>query len=121
MMETGKRIGILTGGGDCPGLNAAIRAATKNAINEGYQVIGIHNGWEGLLNEDTVLLDRIKTSGIIDRGGTILGTSRTSPLQIENGPQKVFETFKKLGLTALVVLGGDGTLTVASKMFDMGL
>jgi len=120
-MENQKRIGIMTGGGDCPGLNAAIRAATKSAINEGFEVIGIHNGWEGLLDEDTEELDRRKTSGIIDRGGTILGTSRTSPLQVENGTRKVLDTFKKLGLTALVVLGGDGTLTVASKMFEMGL
>ena len=120
-MENQQRIGIMTGGGDCPGLNAAIRAVTKTAINEGYQVIGIHNGWEGLLEEDTEILDRVKTSGIIDRGGTILGTSRTSPLQVENGAKKVFDTFKKLGLSALVVLGGDGTLSVSSKMFDMGL
>lgn len=120
-MANGKRIGILTGGGDCPGLNAAIRATAKCAINEGYEVIGVHNGWEGLLNEDVEPLDRVRTSGIIDRGGTILGSSRTSPLQIENGPQKVFETFKKLGLNALVVLGGEGTLSVSSKLYDMGL
>ena len=120
-MEIQQRIGILTGGGDCPGLNAAIRATTKCAINEGYEVIGIHNGWEGLLEEDTELLDRHKTSGIIDRGGTILGSSRTSPLQVENGTRKVFDNFKKLGLTALVVLGGDGTLSVSCKLFDMGL
>jgi len=120
-MATEKRIGVLTGGGDCPGLNAAIRAVTKTAINEGYQVIGIHNGWEGLLEEDTEVLDRVKTSGIIDRGGTILGSSRTSPLQIEDGARRVFDTFDRLGLTATVVLGGDGTLSVASKMFDMGL
>ncbi len=120
-MENQQKIGIMTGGGDCPGLNAAIRAATKTAINEGYQVIGIHNGWEGLMENDTEELTRVKTSGIIDRGGTILGTSRTSPLQVENGARKVFDNFKKLGLTALVVLGGDGTLSVSSKLFDMGL
>lgn len=120
-MESGKRIGILTGGGDCPGLNAAIRAVTKTAIQEGYGVIGIRNGWMGLLDDDSETLDRIKTSGIIDRGGTILGTSRISPLRVENGTRRVFDTFSRLGLTALVVLGGEGTLSIASKLFDMGL
>ena len=120
-MATSQRIGIMTGGGDCPGLNAAIRAAAKCAISEGFEVIGIHNGWEGLIDEDTQPLTRVNTSGIIDRGGTILGTSRTSPLQVENGTTRVFETFNRLELSALVVLGGDGTLTVAGKMFEMGL
>lgn len=120
-MANERRIGLLTGGGDCPGINAAIRAVTKSAINEGYEVIGIHNGWEGLMNEDTEILDRLRTSGIIDRGGTILGTSRTSPLRAPDGTKKVFDTFHKLGLTALVVIGGDGTLGAASKMFDLGL
>ena len=121
MMESGKRIGILTGGGDCPGLNAAIRAVTKTAIQEGYGVIGIRNGWKGLLDDDNETLDRIKTSGIIDRGGTILGTSRISPLRVENGTRRVFDMFNRLGLTALVVLGREGTLSIASKLFDMGL
>jgi len=120
-METEKRIGILTGGGDCPGLNAAIRATTKTAIQAGYEVIGIRNGWEGLMDGEGEILDGIKTSGIIDRGGTILGTSRTSPFKIESGPQRVFDGFEKLGLEALVVLGGEGTLTVASQLFKMGL
>ncbi|MEE8473172.1 MAG: ATP-dependent 6-phosphofructokinase, partial [Dehalococcoidia bacterium] len=116
-----KRIGILTGGGDCPGLNAAIRATTKTAIQAGYDVIGVRHGWEGMINGEHEILDAIKTSGIIDRGGTILGSSRFSPFQIEDGPQQVFEEFKKLGLRALVVLGGEGTLTVTGKLFKMGL
>lgn len=120
-MTGGKRIGILTGGGDCPGLNAAIRATAKTAIKMGYEVIGIRNAWEGFFNEDTEVLNSINTSGIIDRGGTILGTSRVSPLRVENGPQLVFDGFEKLGLEALVVLGGEGTLTVATKLFEMGL
>jgi len=120
-MEKKKRIGILTGGGDCPGLNAAIRATTKTAIQRGYEVIGIQNGWKGLFDDDYAILDAIKTSGIIDRGGTILGTSRVSPLKIENGPQLVFNKFNELGLTALVVLGGEGTLSVSSKLFKTGL
>ncbi|GAI70581.1 unnamed protein product, partial [marine sediment metagenome] len=74
-----RKIGVLTGGGDCPGLNAAIRAVTKSAIQRGYEVLGIRNGWKGFLDNETIVLDRINTSGIIDRGGTILGTSRFSP------------------------------------------
>jgi len=120
-MELKGKIGILTGGGDCPGLNAAIRATTKAAIRTGWGVVGVRDGWEGLLFNRIEILDRVKTSGIIDRGGTILGASRTSPLRIENGPQRVFDTFGQLGLDALVVLGGEGTLTVASRFFEMGL
>jgi len=116
-----RKIGVLTGGGDCPGLNAAIRAVTKSAIQRGYEVLGIRNGWKGLLDNETVILDRVNTSGIIDRGGTILGTSRVSPLRTENGPQQVFDGLKRLGLEALVVLGGEGTLSVTSKLFRMGL
>ena len=116
-----RKIGVLTGGGDCPGLNAAIRAVTKSAILQGYEVIGIRNGWQGLLDNDTMALDRLNTSGIIDRGGTILGTSRVSPLRIENGPQQVFAGLERLGIEALVVLGGEGTLSVTSKLSRMGL
>ncbi len=116
-----KRIGVMTGGGDCPGLNAAIRATTKAAIHMGYEVLGIRKGWEGLIDNEYEVLDSIKTSAIIDRGGTILGTSRTSPLKVENGPQRVFDRFKELDLQAIVVLGGDGTLTVTNEMFKMGL
>jgi phosphofructokinase-like protein len=120
-MEAKKRIGVLTGGGDCPGLNAAIRATTKAALKMGYEVIGFHDGWEGLLYNRSEALDRIKTSGIIDRGGTILGASRTSPLRIKDGPQQVIGTFNEFGLKALVVLGGEGTLSVANKLYEMGL
>ena len=120
-MEAKKRIGILTGGGDCPGLNAAIRATTKAALKMGYEVVGFHDGWEGLLFKRSEVLDRIKTSGIIDRGGTILGASRTSPFSIKDGPQRLLDTFNELGLQALVVLGGEGTLSVASQLYEMGL
>ena len=120
-MEGNKKVGILTGGGDCPGLNAAIRAITKTSIQTGYEVIGIRGGWKGLIDDESGILDSINTSGIIDRGGTILGTSRMSPFKIENGPQRVFDGFKKLGLEALVVLGGEGTLSVACKLSEMGL
>ena len=120
-MEERKRLGILTGGGDCPGLNAAIRAIAKTAIKMGYEVIGIRNGWKGFIDDENEILDRDNTSGILDRGGTILGTSRWSPFQIENGPRRVFDGFEKLGLEALVVLGGEGTLSCASRRFKIGL
>ena len=120
-MQNRKKVGILTGGGDCPGLNAAIRATAKAAILMGYEVIGIRNGWKGFIDNDNQPLDMVKTSGIIDRGGTILGTSRWSPLKVENGTRQVFDGFKELGLEAVVVLGGEGTLSVTSKLFKMGL
>jgi len=120
-MEYNKRLGILTGGGDCPGLNAGIRAVAKTAIQLGYEVIGIRNSWKGFIDSKSKILDGETTSGIIDRGGTILGTSRWSPFQVENGPQQIFDAFEKLGLEALVVLGGEGTLSLTNKLFKMGL
>ena len=121
MEQRKPRIGIMTSGGDCPGLNAAIRACTKTAIWSGYEVIGIHNGWEGLLEHDDEVLNVMRTSGIIDRGGTILGTSRVSPLRIENGVQRVKDRFHVLKLEALVVLGGNGGLSLGYKMFEQGI
>lgn len=122
-MDQKKRIGILTSGGDCPGLNAAIRASTKTAISAGYDVIGIIRGWQGLLGakSNIILLDRINTSNIIDRGGTILSTSRTSPFDIADGPQQVLNSVRSLGLEGLIVLGGDGTLNCTLEMWEMGL
>ena len=120
-MERKPRIGILTGGGDCPGLNAAIRACAKTAIRHGYEVIGIHNGWEGVLKHDDRILDGLGTSGIIDRGGTILGTSRISPLKIENGVQKTLDRIEVLGLEAIVVIGGEGSLSLAYKLGQKGV
>ncbi|MFC2010013.1 6-phosphofructokinase [Chloroflexota bacterium] len=120
-MDKKSRIGILTGGGDCPGLNAAIRAVTKTAIKEDYEVIGIHDGWKGFIDNDYEVLDSIRTSGIIDRGGTILGSSRFSPFDSEEATAKVFDVFKQLGLEALVVLGGEGTLSATSRISKMGL
>ncbi|MDP3880018.1 MAG: ATP-dependent 6-phosphofructokinase [Dehalococcoidales bacterium] len=121
MMNGKKKIGILTGGGDCPGLNAAIRAVTKAAIRDGHEVIGIQHGWKGFLDGEYNPLDRIKTSGIIDRGGTILGTSRLSPFYVENGVDKVLSEFKRLELDALVVLGGEGTLSATNRMSKLGM
>ncbi len=121
MEQKKPRIGIMTSGGDCPGLNAAIRACAKTAIWSGYEVIGIHNGWEGLLEHDDEVLNVMRTSGIIDKGGTILGTSRVSPLRIENGVQRVKDRFNVLKLEALVILGGNGSLSLGYKMFQQGI
>lgn len=115
------KIGILTGGGDCPGLNPVIRAVVRKAFNEGYEVIGIKDGWKGLIDGDTMKLDLASVSGILPKGGTILGTSRTNPYKKENGLKKVQDNFKALGLDALVAVGGEDTLGVAAKLIKDGI
>lgn len=116
-----KRVGILTGGGDCPGLNSVIRAVVRYAIKEGYEITGIKNGWKGLIDNDTMSLDLQAVSGILPKGGTILGTSRTNPYKKEGDKEKVKENFKKLGLEALIAVGGEDTLGVAYKLYKEGL
>ncbi len=116
-----ERIGILTGGGDCPGLNPVIRAAVRKGLLEGYEFIGIKDGWKGLVENITMPLDINSVSGILNKGGTILGTSRTNPYKKEGYVQKVKDNFKKMGLYALIAIGGEDTLGVASKLFDDGL
>lgn len=115
------RIGILTGGGDCPGLNPVIRAVVRKGYNEGFEIIGIKNGWKGLIENDTCPLDLNAVSGILPKGGTILGTSRTNPYKKEGAVDKVRETYKKLGLDALIAVGGEDTLGVASKLAKDGI
>lgn len=115
-----QRIAILTGGGDAPGLNPVIRAVVKKAYKENYEVIGIRNGWKGLIEKDTILLDLNSVSGILPKGGTILGTSRTNPYKNEEQLKKAKENFKKLQLEALIVVGGEDTLGVASKLNKEG-
>lgn len=110
------KIGILTGGGDCPGLNPVIRAVVRKAINEGFEVVGIKNGWKGMIENDSIPLDLRSVSGILPKGGTILGTSRTNPYKKEGGVQKVKETYAALGLDALIAVGGEDTLGVAAKL-----
>jgi len=116
-----KKIGILTGGGDCPGLNSVIRAVVRYAIKEGYRVVGIKNGWKGLIECDTVDLSLATVSGILPKGGTIIGTSRTNPYKKEGAVEKVKENYKKLGLEALIAIGGEDTLGVAAKLCVEGL
>jgi phosphofructokinase-like protein len=115
------KIGILTGGGDCPGLNSVIRAVVRKAVNQGLEVVGFKNGWKGLIEKDTITLNLDTVSGILPKGGTILGTSRTNPYKNENGVQKVKENFKKAGLDGLIAVGGEDTLGVASKLIKDGL
>ncbi len=112
-MET---IGVLTGGGDCPGLNAVIRAVVRKALQNNIKVIGIKNGWKGLIDNDTVELDINSVSGILPKGGTILGTSRTNPYKNRPDVDKVVDTYKKLGLGALIAIGGEDTLGVSNKL-----
>ena len=114
------KIGILTGGGDCPGLNPVIRAATKTALREGFQPVGIRNGWKGLVEADTFSLDASTVSGIIHRGGTILGTSRTNPFKDAGALEKLKLNFKKIGLDALITIGGEDTLGAANKFYKEG-
>ncbi len=116
-----KRIGILTGGGDCPGLNPVIRAVVRKGFNEGYEIIGIKNGWKGLIENEVVKLDLISVSGILPRGGTILGTSRTNPYKKEGDLEKVKDNYKKLALDALIAVGGEDTLGVSVKLIKDGI
>ncbi|MDD5449690.1 MAG: 6-phosphofructokinase, partial [Candidatus Omnitrophica bacterium] len=115
------KIGILTGGGDCPGLNPVIRAVVKRANQEEIDVIGIKNGWKGLIDNDTIFLDLKSVSGILPRGGTILGTSRTNPYKNKEDLEKVKNNYKRLGFEAMVVVGGEDTLGVAAKLCKEGL
>lgn len=116
-----KKIGVLTGGGDCPGLNPTIRAVARKAFLENIAVVGIKNGWKGLLKKNTVDLDRNSVSGILPKGGTILGTSRTNPYKSPDGVSKVKKNFSALKLDALIAIGGEDTLGVASKLCKEGL
>ena len=111
------RVGILTGGGDCPGLNAVIRAVTRRSLDRGWEVAAVREGWRGLVEGIVAPLGSREVSGILPRGGTILGTSRTNPYKVDRGVEKVLETFGREGLSALVAIGGEDTLGVAAKLF----
>lgn len=111
-----KKIGILTGGGDCPGLNPVIRAVVRKALKEGFEVVGIKNGWKGLIEQDTMPLDLCSVSGILPKGGTILGTSRTNPYKKEGGLEQVKKAYAALSLNALIAVGGEDTLGVAARL-----
>ncbi len=110
-----KSIGILTGGGDCPGLNAVIRAVARRSIDRGYDVVGVREGWRGLVEPLLVPLGPREISGILPRGGTILGTTRTNPYRLDGGVERVLENFNA-NLDALVAIGGEDTLGVAARL-----
>ncbi|HEX9775036.1 MAG TPA: ATP-dependent 6-phosphofructokinase [Actinomycetota bacterium] len=111
------RIGILTGGGDCPGLNAVIRAVVrKGEQHYGDDFVGFRDGWKGPIEEYTMPLDVERCRGILPRGGTILGSSRTNPYKVDGGPEKVAATLERLGVEALVAIGGEDTLGVAARL-----
>ena len=117
-----KHIGVLTSGGDAPGMNAAIRAVVRVAINNGLKVTGILEGYQGLINNQFIPLDSQSVSGIIQRGGTFLRTARSPEFRTEEGQNAAFENLKKTGIDALVVIGGDGTFrgaNVFSSRFDI--
>ncbi|MFH2069098.1 MAG: ATP-dependent 6-phosphofructokinase [Candidatus Omnitrophota bacterium] len=115
------KIGMLTGGGDCPGLNPAIRGCVYRAMGFGYECIGFLEGWKGLAEGNSKPLGLAEVEQIVDKGGTILGTSRYNPFKKEGGPEAVEETIKKFSLDALVAMGGEDTLGVASKLFQRGV
>ena len=116
------RIGILTGGGDCPGLNAAIRAVVRRSIDvHGHEVYGIRDGWKGLVEGDVYQLSSSDMSGLIREGGTILGTSRTNPYNEEEDLKSLKENIKKFKFDAIVAIGGDDTLLVATKLTEDGI
>ncbi len=115
-------IGILTGGGDCPGLNAAIRGVTRRSIDHyNHNVLGIKNGWDGLIKGEIEPLTLVSVSGILPKGGTILGTSRKNPLKNEEELNKVIENIKKFDLDVLAAIGGDDTLSVANALWGKGI
>jgi ATP-dependent phosphofructokinase / diphosphate-dependent phosphofructokinase len=116
------RIGVLTGGGDCPGLNAVIRGIVRKGINQhGHEFVGFRHGWAGLLRNEAVDLTNETTRGILHRGGTILGSSRTNPYKQDGGAEKVREAMERRRIDALIPIGGEDTLGVARRLVDDGV
>ena len=120
-MKPIKRIGVLTSGGDAPGMNAAVRAVVRTAINCGIECVGIRRGWQGLINSDFVQLTSISVGHILARGGTILYTARSEDFMTENGRKKAVSTCRMLGLDAIVAIGGDGTFRGALELSRLGI
>jgi ATP-dependent phosphofructokinase / diphosphate-dependent phosphofructokinase len=109
---------VLTGGGDCPGLNAVIRAVTRRSLTRGHEVVGVREGWRGLVDGHFMELGPREISGLLPRGGTILGTTRTNPYKTDDGVARVLANFEAAGLTALVAIGGEDTLGVAARLHE---
>ena len=116
------RVGVLTGGGDCPGLNAVIRAVVRKGVQgHGFDFVGYRDGWKGPLEGLTMELGVQQCRGILPRGGTILGSSRTNPFKIEDGVERIRENLARDGVDALVAIGGEDTLGVATRLADLGV
>jgi ATP-dependent phosphofructokinase / diphosphate-dependent phosphofructokinase len=116
------RVGVLTGGGDCPGLNAVIRAVVRKGVQDyGYEFTGFLDGWRGLVDGASMPLDIHAVRGILPRGGTVLGSSRTNPFKVEGGVEKIKANLEVNGVDALVAIGGEDTLGVATKLADVGV
>ena len=116
-----KRIGVLTSGGDAPGMNAAVRAVVRTALSCGIECIGIRRGWQGLINADFVKLDSSSVGHILSRGGTILYTARSEDFMTEKGRERAVMTCKMLGLDGIVAIGGDGTFRGALELSRLGV
>lgn len=112
------KVGILTGGGDCPGLNPAIYGVVMRGIDFGFEFTGFLEGWKGLVEGNTMELKMEDVEDIINKGGTIIGTSRTNPFKIEGGPEKCIKNLKNLNIDALIAMGGEDTLGVANKFYN---
>ena len=116
------KVGVLTGGGDCPGLNAVIRAVVRKGVNvHGFEFVGYRDGWKGPLEGLTMNLGIKQCRGILPRGGTILGSSRTNPFKIDGGVERIKDNLATEGVDALVAIGGEDTLGVATKLADLGV
>ncbi|MBM7788648.1 6-phosphofructokinase [Tenggerimyces flavus] len=116
------RVGVLTGGGDCPGLNAVIRAVVRKGVSQyGYEFLGFRDGWRGPLENVTTELGIPQVRGILPRGGTILGSSRTNPFKVDGGVERIKENLASNSVDALVAIGGEDTLGVATKLAELGV
>jgi len=115
-----KRIGVLTSGGDAPGMNAAIRAVVRTGLSKGWEVMGIRNGYSGLLNNNMAAMGARNVGGIIQQGGTVLGSSRCPEFKTEEGRQKALRNLEKNGVEALVIIGGNGSQSGAHALSQMG-
>jgi phosphofructokinase-like protein len=116
------RVGVLTGGGDCPGLNAVIRAVVRKGVGiYGYEMVGFRDGWKGPLENLTQPLGIPEVRGILPRGGTILGSSRTNPFKVDGGVDRIRKNLHELGVDALIAIGGEDTLGVATRLHDLGV